>query len=91
MVPRAKVFGSVSEMRDCAYSNFSMFNTQSLLDYFNEECDYLEKRKNKGMEIDRKEYNTMNILRDKAFEVGAEILSIDDTNKFGSELANLSC
>ena len=65
--------------------------SQTLLDYFNDECDYLEKRKNNGIDIDRKEYNTMNILREKAFEVGAEILSIDDTNKFGSELANLSC
>jgi hypothetical protein len=32
----------------------------------------------------------MNTLREKAFEVGCEILSIDDTNKFSCELANLS-
>ena len=62
----------------------------TLFDYFNDECDYLEKRKNKGMDIDRKEYSTMNILREKAFEVGAELLNLDDTNKFSSELATLS-
>ena len=65
--------------------------SQSLLDYFNEECDYLEKRKNKGLEIDRKEYNTMNTLREKALEVGCEILSIEETNKFSNELATISC
>ena len=64
--------------------------SQTLFDYFNDECDYLEKRKNKGMDIDRKEYSTMNILREKAFEVGAELLNLDDTNKFSSELATLS-
>jgi hypothetical protein len=65
--------------------------SQSLLDYFSEECDYLEKRKNKGLNIDRKEYNTMNTLREKAFEVGCEILNIDETSKFSNELATLSC
>jgi hypothetical protein len=65
--------------------------SQSLLDYFSEECDYLEKRKNKGLDIDKKEYNTMNTLREKAFEVGCEILNIDDTNKFSNELATISC
>ena len=64
--------------------------SQTLLDYFSEECDYLEKRKTDGMDIDRKEYNTMNTLREKAFEVGCEILSIEDTNKFSTELATLS-
>ena len=65
--------------------------SQTLLDYFTEECDYLEKRKTDGMDIDRKEYNTMNTLREKAFEVGCEILSIEETNKFSTELSSLSC
>jgi hypothetical protein len=64
--------------------------SQTLLDYFSEECDYLEKRKTGGMVIDGKEYNTMNTLREKAFEVGCEILGIEDTNKFSTELATLS-
>jgi hypothetical protein len=65
--------------------------SKTLLDYFNDECDYLEKRKNNGQDVDSKEYSTMNTLREKAFEVGCEILSIEDTNKFSNELANLSC
>ena len=65
--------------------------SQTLLDYFNDECDYLEKRKDNGHDIDGKEYNMMNTLREKAFEVGCELLSIEETNKFSSELANLSC
>jgi hypothetical protein len=65
--------------------------SQTLLDYFSEECDYLEKRKNNGMVIDGKEYSTINTLREKAFEVGCEILSIEDTNKFSTELSSLSC
>jgi hypothetical protein len=65
--------------------------SKTLLDYFNDECDYLEKRKDNGQDIDGKEYNIMNTLREKAFEVGCEILSIEDTNKFSNELANLSC
>ena len=65
--------------------------SQTLFDYFNEECDYLEKRKTSGLDVDGKEYNTMNILRDKAFEVGCEILNIEDTNKFSNELSILSC
>ena len=43
------------------------------------------------MDIDRKEYNIMKMLKEKAFEVGAEILNIEDTNKFSNELASLSC
>jgi hypothetical protein len=65
--------------------------SQTLLDYFNDECDYLEKRKDNGQDIDGKEYNMMNTLREKAFEVGCDILSIEETNKFSNELANLSC
>ena len=65
--------------------------SQTLFDYFNEECDYLEKRKTSGLDVDGKEYNTMNTLRDKAFEVGCEILNIEDTNKFSNELSILSC
>ena len=65
--------------------------SQTLFDYFNEECDYLEKRKTSGLDVDGKEYNTMNTLRDKAFEVGCEILNIEDTNKFSTELSSLSC
>ena len=65
--------------------------SQTLLDYFNYEFDYLENRKNKGMDIDGKEYNIMKMLKEKAFEVGVEILSIEDTNKFSNELASLSC
>ena len=65
--------------------------SKTLLDYFNDECDYLEKRKDNGQDIDGKEYNIMNTLREKAFEVGCELLSIEDTNKFSNELANLSC
>ena len=65
--------------------------SQTLLDYFNDECDYLEKRKDNGHEIDGKEYNMMNTLREKAFEVGCELLNIEETNKFSNELANLSC
>ena len=65
--------------------------SQTLLDYFNDECDYLEKRKDNGHEIDNKEYNIMNTLREKAFEVGCELLSIEETSKFSNELANLSC
>jgi hypothetical protein len=61
--------------------------SQTLLDYFNDECDYLEKRK----DVNGKEYNMMNTLREKAFEVGCDILSIEETNKFSNELANLSC
>ena len=61
------------------------------MNYFNDECDYLEKRKDNGQDIDNREYNMMNTLRDKAFEVGVEILSIDETTKFGTELASLSC
>jgi thiol-disulfide isomerase/thioredoxin len=65
--------------------------SQTLLDYFNDECNYLEKRKDKGHDIDGKEYNMMNTLREKAFEVGCDILSIEETSKFSNELANLSC
>ena len=65
--------------------------SKTLLDYFNDECDYLEKRKDNGFDIDNREYSTMNTLREKAFEVGCDILSIEETNKFSSELANLSC
>jgi hypothetical protein len=65
--------------------------SQTLFDYFNEECDYLEKRKTNGLVVDGKEYNTMSTLRDKAFEVGCEILNIEDTNKFSTELSSLSC
>ena len=65
--------------------------SQTLLDYFNDECDYLEKRKDNGHDIDGKEYNMMNTLREKAFEVGCDILSIEETSKFSNELANLSC
>lgn len=32
----------------------------------------------------------MNTLKEKAFEVGCEILNIEDTNKFSTELASLS-
>jgi hypothetical protein len=65
--------------------------SQTLLDYFNDECNYLEKRKDNGHDIDGKEYNMMNTLREKAFEVGCDILSIEETSKFSNELANLSC
>jgi hypothetical protein len=65
--------------------------SQTLLNYFVDECEYMESRKNNGLDIDNKEYKTMNILREKAFEVGSEILNIDDSNKFSIELANLSC
>ena len=65
--------------------------SQTLLDYFNDECDYLEKRKDNGQDIDCKEYNMMNTLREKAFEVGCELLNMEETNKFSTELANLSC
>ena len=65
--------------------------SKTLLDYFNDECDYLEKRKDNGFDIDNREYSTMNTLREKAFEVGCDILSIEETNKFSNELANLSC
>jgi len=65
--------------------------SKTLYNYFNDECDYLEKRKNNGLNIDGKEYNTINTLRDKAFEVGCEILSLEDTNKFSNELATISC
>ena len=65
--------------------------SQTLYEYFNDECDFLENRKNKGLDIDGKEYSTMNTLRDKAFEVGCEILNLEDTNKFSNELASISC
>ena len=65
--------------------------SQTLLNYFVDECEYMETRKNNGLDVDGKEYNTMNTLRDKAFEVGCEILNLEDTNKFSIELANLSC
>ena len=65
--------------------------SKTLLDYFNDECDYLEKRKDNGHDIDNHEYSIMNTLREKAFEVGCDILSIEETNKFSSELASLSC
>ena len=65
--------------------------SQTLLDYFRDECEYMEKRKAQGLEIDNKEYKIMNTLREKAFEVGCEILSIEDTNKFNTELSNLTC
>ena len=65
--------------------------SQTLYEYFNDECDFLENRKNKGLDIDGKEYTTMNTLRDKAFEVGCEILNLEDTNKFSNELASISC
>ena len=65
--------------------------SQTLLNYFVDECEYMETRKNNGLDIDVKEYSTMNTLRDKAFEVGCEILNLEDTNKFSIELANLSC
>lgn len=65
--------------------------SQTLYNYFNDECGYLEKRKNNGLNIDGKEYNTMNTLRDKAFEIGCEIVSFEDTNKFSNELATISC
>jgi hypothetical protein len=65
--------------------------SQTLLDYFRDECEYMEKRKAQGLEIDNKEYKIMNTLREKAFEVGCEILSIEDTNNFNNELSNLTC
>ena len=65
--------------------------SQTLYEYFNDECDFLENRKNKGLDIDGKEYSTMNTLRDKAFEVGCEILNLEDTNKFSNELASITC
>jgi hypothetical protein len=33
----------------------------------------------------------MNKLKEKAFDVGCDLLSIDETNKFSTELASLSC
>ena len=65
--------------------------SQTLLNYFVDECEYMETRKNNGLDVDGNEYRTMNTLRDKAFEVGCEILNLEDTNKFSIELANLSC
>jgi hypothetical protein len=65
--------------------------TNTMLKYFNDECEYLDRRKDNGLEIDDCEYNKLNHLREKILELGFEISNINDTNKFTNNLADLTC
>ena len=66
--------------------------TDVLYDYFSEEYDYLKKME------EVKDFNTEDLqelykikyLKDKAIEVSLEINTMDKTNKFSNELANLA-
>jgi hypothetical protein len=66
--------------------------TDVLYDYFSEEYDYLKKME----EIkdfnnnDLQELYKIKYLKDKAIEVSLEINTMDKTNKFSNELANLA-
>jgi len=68
-----------------------MAQTNTMLKYFNDECEYLDKRKDNGLEIDDYEYNKLNYLREKILELGFEISNINETNKFTNNLADLTC
>lgn len=40
-----------------------------MIEYLTRECDYLEQKKERGMEIDIKEYNLLSYLKDKAIDI----------------------
>ena len=65
--------------------------TNTMLKYFTDECEYLDRRKDNGLEIDDCEYTKLNYLREKILELGFEISNINDTNKFTNNLADLTC
>ena len=54
--------------------------TNTMLKYFTDECEYLDRRKDNGLEIDDCEYTKLNYLREKILELGFEISNINDTN-----------
>ncbi len=64
--------------------------TKVLYNHFNEECEYMEQRIDKGLDYDKNQYDTLNLLRVKAFDFGGNLLNIDET-KFALELASLTC
>jgi hypothetical protein len=68
-----------------------MAQTNTMLKYFNDECEYLDRRKDNGLEIDDYEYSKLNHLREKILELGFEISNINETNKFTNNLADLTC
>lgn len=68
-----------------------ILQTQLMFDFFNNECKDLEYQKDNGLEIDKVEYNKMKFLREKSIEVGFDLNTIEESNKFSSELANLTC
>ena len=66
--------------------------TDVLYDYFSEEYDYLKKMEEikEFNNNDLQELYKIKYLKDKAIEVSLEINTMDKTNKFSNELANLA-
>jgi hypothetical protein len=69
-----------------------MKQTKILHSFFNDEYDYLEKIKDHKdlSNEDIKDLHKMKFYKDKAEEVGNEIIEMHKTNKFSNELANLA-
>ncbi len=69
-----------------------MKQTKILHSFFNDEYDYLEKIKEQKelSNEDIKDLHKMKFYKDKAEEVGNEIIEMHKTNKFSNELANLA-
>lgn len=69
-----------------------MKQTKILHSFFNDEYDYLEKIKDQKdlSNEDIKDLHKMKFYKDKAEEVGNEIIEMHKTNKFSNELANLA-
>ena len=61
-----------------------------MLKYFTDEFDYLNSRKDRDLEYDIKEYNTLKFLKEKSLELGFELTGMNDNNVFSNELANLT-
>ena len=61
-----------------------------MLNYFTTEFEYINSRKERDLEYDKKEYNTFKFLKEKALELGFELTTMNETNKFCNELANLT-
>ena len=64
--------------------------TSILLNFFIQECENYEYKIQNGLEYDKNEYNTIKSLKEKALEIGIELLNIENS-KFSTELATLSC
>ena len=69
-----------------------MKQTKILHSFFNDEYDYLEKIKDQKelSNEDIKDLHKMKFYKDKAEEVGNELIEMHKTNKFSNELANLA-